>query len=135
MAREQILLVYDGECPACSAYSRLVTVRETVGDLVLVNAREPSPVMDEITAERLDIDGGMVLKVGDQLYYGADALHALALMSSRSGVFNRVNFWFFRSAAISALLYPVLRCGRNLLLKLLGKTRINNLGVGGNGKF
>ena len=135
MAREQILLVYDGECPACSAYSRLVAVRETVGDLVLVNAREPSPVMDEITAERLDIDGGMVLKVGDQLYYGADALHALALMSSRSGVFNRVNFWFFRSTAISALLYPVLKCGRDLLLKLLGKTRINNLGVGGNGKF
>ena len=91
--------------------------------------------MDNITKQGLDIDQGMVLKIDEQLYYGSDAIHALALISSQSGIFNRFNYWIFRSKRISRLLYPVLRFFRNLLLKLLNKTKINNLSINGNDKF
>ena len=133
-ARE-ILLVYDEECPLCNAYCRLVRIRATVGELRLVNARDGSDVMRQITREGLDIDQGMVLKVDDVLYYGADAICALSLLSSSSGVFNRLNHWIFRSSARSALLYPVLRRCRNLLLGILGRTKINNLGLQGDQRF
>ena len=66
-ARE-ILLVYDEDCPLCNAYCRLVRIRATVGELRLVNARDGSDVMRQITREGLDIDQGMVLKVDDVLY-------------------------------------------------------------------
>jgi hypothetical protein len=56
-------------------------------------------------------------------------------MSTRAGVFNRLTYWSFRSQAASRILYPVLRSIRNLLLKSLGKTKINNLGVTGNDRF
>jgi predicted DCC family thiol-disulfide oxidoreductase YuxK len=135
MSRPEILLVYDKECPACNAYCQIVRIRESVGDLKIIDAREKSEVLDEITAQGLDIDQGMVLKMGDQLYYGSDAIHALALISSRSGVFNRFNYWMFKSKAISSWLYPLLRFCRNLLLKLLGKTKINNLDIQDNEKF
>ena len=131
----EILLVYDKECPACNAYCQLVRIRETVGDLKIVNAREQSDVLTEITQQGLDIDQGMVLKMGDQLYYGTDAIHALALISSRSGIFNRFTYWVFKSKTISALLYPVFRFLRNLLLKLLRKTKINNLKLPNNDNF
>jgi len=91
--------------------------------------------MDEITDQGLDIDQGMVLKMGGQLYYGSDSIHALALISTQSGIFNRLNYWLFRSKAISKCLYPILRFCRNLLLKFLGKTKINNLRRPGNDKF
>ena len=91
--------------------------------------------MKSITAQGFDIDQGMLLKLDKQLYYGADAIHILALISSRSGVFNRFNYWLFKSKDISHLLYPVLRFFRNLLLKILNKTKVNNLGVDGNDKF
>jgi predicted DCC family thiol-disulfide oxidoreductase YuxK len=135
MNRPEILLVYDKECPACNAYCQVIRIRESVGDLKIIDARDKSDVLDEITAKGLDIDQGMVLKMGDQLYYGADAIHALALISSRSGIFNRFNYWMFKSETISSWLYPMFRFFRNLLLKLLGKTRINNLGIQGNEKF
>ncbi|MEJ2390881.1 MAG: DCC1-like thiol-disulfide oxidoreductase family protein [Gammaproteobacteria bacterium] len=135
MTDQQILLVYDKQCPACHFYCQLVRIRDSVGELKFVDAREPSEVMDEITAAGLDIDQGMVLKMGDALYYGADAIHMLSLIGSRSGVFNRVNYWLFRSKAISGVVYPILRFFRNLLLKLLGKTKINNLKVEGNDRF
>jgi predicted DCC family thiol-disulfide oxidoreductase YuxK len=125
--REEILLVYDQECPACNAYCQVVTIRESVGDLRIVDARENSEVMEEITSQGLDIDQGMVLKMGGQLYFGADAIHALALIGSRSGIFNRINYWMFKSKTASSILYPMLRFCRNLLLKILGKTKINNL--------
>jgi len=135
VSREEILLVYDGECPACNAYCQVVRIRESVGDLRIVDARENSGFMDEITCQGHDIDQGMVLKMGGQLYYGADAMHALALIGSRSGIFNRLNYWIFKSKTASAILYPVLRFFRNLLLKLLRKTKINNLKIGDNDKF
>lgn len=113
----------------------MVRIREAVGELVLVNARDAHPVMDEITARGWDIDQGMVLKVGERLYYGADAIHALALMSTRSGFFNRLNHAMFRSARAAAVFYPPLRAGRNLLLKALRRTRINNLDTPGNDRF
>jgi len=124
-----ILLVYDRECPVCDAYCRMVRIRESVGALHLVNARDASGIMSEITAKGLDIDEGMVLKFGNTLYYGADAIHVLSLMSSRSGAFNRLTYWIFRSKSRSTILYPLFRFFRNLLLKLLRKARINNLGL------
>jgi predicted DCC family thiol-disulfide oxidoreductase YuxK len=123
----EVLLVYDKECPLCDAYCRMVRIRETVGELKLVSARDDSRVMREVTSRGLDIDQGMVLKVDEVLYYGADAIHALSLMSSGSGPFNRLNHWIFRSPHRSRLLYPALRSCRNLVLKLLRKTRVNNL--------
>ena len=135
MKREEILLVYDRECPACNAYCQVVNIRESVGDLRIVDARENNEVMEEITSQGLDIDQGMVLKMGGELYYGADAIHALALIGSRSGVFNRINYWMFKSKTASSILYPMLRFCRNLLLKILGKTKINNLNSEGNDKF
>ena len=131
----KLLLVYDKECPACNNYCQMVRIRESVGELQLVDAREDTPIMQEITAAGLDIDEGMVLKMNDQLYYGSDAIHALALISSRSGVFNRLVYWVFKSKRASHVLYPILKNGRAVLLKLMGKSKINNLDVAGNDRF
>jgi len=135
MDRPEILLVYDKECPACDYYCQIVRIIESVGELKIVDARESSEVMDEITEHGFDIDQGMVLKVGEEIYYGSDAIHVLALISSRSGFFNRVNYWLFRSKRLSRILYPLLRFCRNLLLKILKKTKINNLGRPNNERF
>jgi len=133
--QREIVLVYDKECPLCDAYCRMVRIRQSVGELKLVDARGESDVMQEITRQGLDIDQGMVVKVDDVLYYGSDAIHVLSMMSSGSGVFNRLNHWIFRSRARSLVLYPLLRDCRNLLLKLLRKTKVNNLQAPGAQRF
>lgn len=132
---DEILLVYDRQCPACDYYCNLVRIRESAGRLVLINARDGGPIMDEITAAGLDIDQGMVVKAGGALYYGADAIHVLALMGTKSGLFNRIAYWSFRNRSVARILYPVLKACRNLLLKILGRTKINNLALPGNDRF
>lgn len=130
-----IVLIYDKDCPACNAYCQLVRIRQSVGELTLINAREDSAILRELTAQGLDIDQGMVLKMGDKLYYGSDAIYMLSLLSSRSGLFNRLNYHLFKSRKVANWLYPVLRACRNMLLKLLRKRKINNLGISGNERF
>ena len=124
---DDAVLVYDGQCPFCANYARLVRLRGSVGRLRLVDAREESAELDEITRAGMDIDQGMVLKLHGRLYYGDDAMHRVALMSSRSGLFNRLNHWVFRSPWRARLLYPPLRGIRNLVIKGLGRRPIDNL--------
>lgn len=135
MAEDPILLIYDKDCPVCNAYCQMIRIRQSVGELKLINAREDTEVMQQITARGLDIDQGMVLKMGDNWYYGSDAIYMLSLLSSRNGLFNRLNYHLFKSKRLAKWLYPLLRFFRNLLLKLLGKRKINNLGIGGNDRF
>ena len=117
-------LVYDGGCPFCSAYVRLVRLRQAVGEVVLVDAREGGPLIDEIVAAGLDLDDGMVLKYGGRFYHGDDCLNRLALLTTASSIFNRVNALIFRSPKAARLLYPYLRSGRNWALRLLGRSKL-----------
>ncbi len=130
-----IYLVYDRECPVCEFYCQRIDVSPADGRLERVDAREDSPLMDEITSAHLDIDAGMVLKVEGTLYYGSDAIHQLALRSSKKGFVNRLASALFRHPRIAKLLYPVLAACRNLLLKVLRRSRINNLGIIDNDRF
>ena len=134
-ANSGAVLVYDGECPVCSAYVRYVRIRESVGEVVLIDARDGSSAdpkksalgkywLGRIRAANLDLNEGMVLIYGGRLYHGADCVHMLALLSSASGPFNRFNALLFKSPAAAKVLYPAMRGGRNLLLRLLGRKRI-----------
>lgn len=122
-----IYVVYDDECPFCRNYCRLLRIRDVATDLELIDARQPSAIMDDITAKGLDIDRGMVVKIGSDIYYGAEAIHILALLSTRSDVFNRFTHWLFKSKKVASFLYPVLRDCRNLALWLMRIPMIKNL--------
>lgn len=135
MNKSEIVLVYDTQCPACEMYCSMVRIRESLGELELLDARQGGQLVEEITQRGWDIDQGMVLQLNQQLYYGSDAIHALSLISSRSGVFNRFNYWLFRSPLLAKLFYPVLRFCRNVLLKVLRRSKINNLELPQNDRF
>lgn len=123
-ASSEIVLVYDRECPVCTAYCRALAIRRLDQNMQILNAREGHPVVHEIKRLGLDLDEGFVLRIGTEYYHGAEAIHRLALLTTPSGVFNRLNYIVFRSQTLSRLLYPVLRSGRNLILFILGRKRI-----------
>lgn len=124
MSADQLLLIYDGDCPFCSRYVRMLRLREAVGEMRLINARSGDPEVDAVRALGYVIDDGMVLKMGERYYHGDACLHVLAVMSSNQGWFNRLNFWLFRSARLSRLAYPLLRAGRNSVLWLLRRKKL-----------
>jgi predicted DCC family thiol-disulfide oxidoreductase YuxK len=120
------VLVYDGQCPFCANYVRLLHLRELFPDLQLLDARanRDHPAVLRLSAEGLRLDDGLALLAGGRVYHGAESIHALALLGGDQGAFGRINRWLFRSRRRAAWLYPWLRGGRNLVLRLLGRKKL-----------
>ncbi|HVZ29061.1 MAG TPA: DCC1-like thiol-disulfide oxidoreductase family protein [Asticcacaulis sp.] len=123
---ESIILVYDGDCPFCSATAHMYRLKQAVGALSIVNAREAfgTPLMTEIQKRGMDLNEGVVVRFGSKLYHGAEALHVLALLGSETGWLNKLNVSLFRNRATARLYYPFLKGIRNFFLWLLGKKPI-----------
>lgn len=119
------VIVYDGECPFCTRYVAMLRLKAAVGEVRLVDARSSDPAVGRVLDAGLDLDEGMALIQGDNIYHGDDCIHRLALMSTPSTMFNRVNGAIFRSPTASRLLYPILRSGRNAALFLLGRRKLS----------
>ena len=117
------VIVYDGECPFCSQYVKMLRIRESVGTVRLIDARS-SDETAIFARGKYDMDQGMAARIGGEWYYGDDCIHILSMISSHVTVFNKLNGWVFRSPKRARVLYPVMRSSRNLVLRLLGRRKI-----------
>lgn len=129
-SKETVWIVYDGACPFCSAYVRMVRLKRAVGDVQLIDARDGGPVVEDVLERGFDLDEGMAMKMGDRYYHGGEVMHMIAMMSSEVGPLNKLHAWVFRSPVRAKILYPPLRTGRNLVLKLLGHSPLADAGLG-----
>lgn len=98
----------------------MLAIKQLESRFEIVNARQYHPVLEGIKERGLDLEEGFVLKIENDYFHGADAINRLALITTRVGLFNRLNYLIFKSAYLSKILYPMLRTGRSMLLYLLG---------------
>jgi predicted DCC family thiol-disulfide oxidoreductase YuxK len=117
------ILIYDEECFFCSNYIRLLNLRASIGDITLINARDAEKVR-ALHLLPADLNEGMVLLLGEQRYFGADAVHHLAMLSTSVTWFNKINRMIFRTRGLAQLLYPLLKFGRRIYLAVTGKGQI-----------
>lgn len=117
-------IVYDGDCPFCAQYMKLVRLRETIGKVKLQNAREDHPVVRFVRAKGIDLNQEMAMVKGDDVIAGHDVIHRLALLSTGSGFFNGLMSKMFASKGLTRFMYPIMRTGRNTTLFLMGRKKI-----------
>ncbi|MGB9152630.1 MAG: DUF4166 domain-containing protein [Alphaproteobacteria bacterium] len=129
-AHQSFELIYDDQCPICRTYCRNIELNDNAGELILVDARQPSNAMDLVTSKGLDIDEGIVLKTGTNLYYGSEAIYQLSKHIKPINFMGGASAILFRSHTLSKLIYPVGKAARNVALRLLGIEKINNLQSG-----
>lgn len=118
-------IIYDGQCPFCSGYITLLRLREAIGAVDLIDGRTRPDVVAELNNLKINIDQGMVVQYRDQIYFGGDALNILSLLSTKSGIWNRMLAAIFARKSLARLLYPALRFGRNTTLRVIGQQAIN----------
>jgi predicted DCC family thiol-disulfide oxidoreductase YuxK len=75
------VIVYDGDCPFCRNFVLLMRLRETIGPVSLINARDGGAAVDRLLAERYDLNEGMAVIFGGRVYYGDDAVTFIASMA------------------------------------------------------
>lgn len=112
MSKTPLRVVYDGECPFCSRYVQLMRLKEHY-EVELVDARLEH---DKAQGYGLDLNEGMIADLDGNVYHGADAVWLLSTLSERPGMLSR--------RGVANALYPWLRRGRHLTLRLLGRKPI-----------
>lgn len=130
-----IHIYYDGDCPFCSRYVRLLRLRDAAGPVALTNLREDDAARQRFSDAGLAPDDGMLVETEGGLFHGADALNVISMLSSPSGVFNRLNAQLFRSRTAARFIYPLLRAGRNATLLLLGRDAMRSADPGESALF
>jgi len=117
-------ILYDGDCPFCSNYVRFNRLKENIGPVKLINARQGGAEVEFCKLKNLSLDEGMAFYYKKKLYHGEECVHLLTLLSSKSSIFGLTTSWVFGSKKRAKFFYPILKAGRNLTLILLGKGQI-----------
>jgi predicted DCC family thiol-disulfide oxidoreductase YuxK len=125
LERLMITIVYDGECPFCSAFVRMTRLRDAAGEVRLADARSGDAAVRRVRAAGYRLDDGMAVILDDQIYHGDAAMTLIATLKTPSGVVNRAVRLLFRSPRRARLLDPPLTWGRALTLRLIGRKRLD----------
>ncbi|WP_230281557.1 DCC1-like thiol-disulfide oxidoreductase family protein [Croceicoccus sp. Ery15] len=119
-----VIIVYDGECPFCSAYVSMLRLKRAAGDVELVDARSGHPAVARLRALDIDLDEGMAVIAGDAVHHGAAAMQWLSMMTTPSATLNGLMARVLRHERLARAAYPFLRGGRNAALALMGRRKI-----------
>lgn len=119
---QQLLLIYDGDCPLCRNYVAAQRLQQHFGKLTLFNARdlpEQAPeLLAELQQQELILNQTMLLRLDGRWLKGAQVIQLLATLNEPNWR-NRLWLLWFQSERRARFSYPLLRACRNLLLKLL----------------
>lgn len=117
--------MYDGECPFCRNFVAMQKLRESAGTVELVDARGHLADVAAAKAAGFDLDEAMLVFWQGRIYSGGDAINIMSKLGA-GGAFPLLNRVLFSSRTLARLTYPILRTGRNLVLRLLGKRKLNS---------
>jgi hypothetical protein len=110
-------LLYDGECPVCSAYVAMTQLRRLYPHVKVLDARTEPGLVADLRRQGYEINEGMVLSLGGVVQFGAEATRMMARLGRASPS------WWRRAGlrVLGAAPYRWLSGGRGALLKLLGR--------------
>lgn len=120
-----VIIVYDGECPFCLNYVQFIKIRENVGEVSIINAREDLTFADELINKGIELDEGMAVMYKTNWYHGHMAMYILATLSKDNTLLQKLHNMIFTYKRLASILYPILRFGRNISLLFLGIKKLD----------
>lgn len=118
------VVIYDGQCPFCDAYIKMLRLRESVGAVTMIDARTEPDLVRECKERAYPLNDGMLVLLAGRAYFGADAVALLSQLTTASGLLNRAIAGVLKNKALASVCYPVMRGGRAMTLSMMGRPRL-----------
>lgn len=118
------VVIYDGQCPFCDAYIKMLRLRESVGDVTMIDARAEPDLVRECEQRAYALNDGMLVLLAGRAYFGADAVVLLSQLTTASGMLNRAVAAVLKNKALASICYPIMRGGRAITLSMMGRQRL-----------
>lgn len=114
-----LYIIYDGECPFCAKCAKALRIKKVISNVTLLNARS-DPYQHLLNNQSFDLNEGMLVILDGEYYYGPKAAQILALISTPSDAFNKMNYLLFHKLFFARIFYPLFKLLRYISLKSKG---------------
>ena len=116
---QHVRILYDGECPFCAGYVKMARLKSMSGTVELMDARSVPDLTAEHARAGRNIDQGMIVELDDKVYFGGEAMWAINTLLSENWLLKHLS-----ARSILVFVYPAMRAGRNLVLRIRGHEAI-----------
>ena len=115
-------MLYDGECPFCTGYTRYARLREKHGAVDLIDARERPDLVQGYLNKGFDIDESFIVDVDGEILTHDEAMAYINAQLAPKWT----GLHLLASPVLLKTAYPILRLIRNATLKMLGRKKIRD---------
>ena len=118
---EQIVFIYDGECPFCNHFAELLELKSGLQNIHIKNARENLKELKDLYQKGYDIDQGAILIKGKEIMHGSYAINWIcSQIKEPSDSLLQLISMTFSSKKRTDLVFPLLVRARRALLIIRG---------------
>ncbi len=126
MKKNDITIVYDGECPFCSDFVSLNNLKDHGYDIKIVNARDTNNPLIHDLKKKYNIDYGMIVILDKKILYGSSAARFISSSYSKKNFKSIIYRLVLFNQKIANFTYPILVFLRKIYFRLVGKKFIND---------
>ncbi len=119
---DRSLFIYDGECPFCNHFAKLLELKSSIPELEILDGRKNLALLSKLYTQGYDLNNGAILISNENIMHGADAINWICSeIKDPSDSLLEVLRIIFTSNKRTNFLFPFLLWGRRLSLTLKGK--------------
>lgn len=116
-------LLYDGECPFCTEFSRFYEIKQALDPMEIVSMRDAEKLRPLNLPKKLDFNLGMILVLEDgRILQGEEAFRLINGKVRKKSLIDHVLVGVSSKKWISSLVYPLFFRARKLVLRQKGVT-------------
>ena len=119
---DKTLFIYDGECPFCNHFAKLLQLKRSLPSLEILDGRENLEYLTQLYKQGYDLNKGAILLHNGNIKHGAEAINWICseIKEPNDSLLEFLRI-IFTSKKRSKLLFPFLLWGRRIALTLKGK--------------
>lgn len=122
-SRDKNYLLYDGECPFCTSFSKFYALKKALPNIEIVSMRDAERLRTLSLPANLNFNDGMVLVLSDgRVLQGEPAFQRINGAVKKTSLRDYLIIGLNSIRAVTRIIYPIFFCLRLLVLKAKGVT-------------
>ena len=119
---EKTLFIYDGECPFCNHFAKLLELKSSIPSLEIVDGRKDLKQLTKLYKQGYDLNKGAILINKGKIKHGAEAINWICteLNGPNDSILEILRI-IFKSKKRTTNIFPFLLWSRRIALTLKGK--------------
>ena len=119
----EIIIYYDGECPYCKSYTKIIDIRKKYS-FELKDARLHPLEISNLNDQGYKIENGILMVFKGEIFQGAKALKMIDHLIYKKTTISKLYGLIIGLPFFANIIYPIVKTIRIITLKIMGIKRM-----------